>query len=84
MDAGIADSFVLVAGRVFLQLSQDFLHAGSKRISGSVISKSGDAPGPGGFVYVWVCLWYFKGAVTATASLNPPDEGDDSFPATSQ
>jgi len=28
VDAGVAQSFVLVAGRVFLQFSQDFLHAG--------------------------------------------------------
>lgn len=28
VDAGVADGFVLVSGRVFLQLSQDLLHAG--------------------------------------------------------
>lgn len=44
--AGVPDRFVLVAGRVFLQLAQDFLHSclrgSNQRLSGSL----------GGFVYV--------------------------------
>lgn len=61
VDAGVPDRFVLVAGRVFLQLAQDFLHrwlqsndAKQRRHAGL-----GGLGGLGGRVYVWVCLGLF-------------------------
>lgn len=66
---------MFVAGRVFLQLPQDFLHAGFKD---ETALKQQSAEGGS------ACPRDFMGAMTATASPNPPREGDDSFLTASQ
>lgn len=61
VDAGVADRFVFVAGRVFLQFTQDLLH-GRLRASGK-----------SGCVQAVLCVvvgGYFKGSETVTTSPN--------------
>lgn len=61
VDAGVADRFVFVASRVFLQFTQDLLH-GRLRASGE-----------SGCVWAVLCVvvgGYFKGSGTVTTSPN--------------
>lgn len=62
-----------MAGRVFLQLPQEFLHADFKDET-ALKQQSAEGGSPRDFM----------GAMTATASPNPPGEGDDSFLTASQ
>lgn len=66
VDAGVADRFVFVAGRVFLQFTQDLLHG---RLQAS---------GRSGCVWVRLCVLvggYFKATETVTTSPNAPRWG---------
>lgn len=63
VDAGVADRFVFVAGRVFLQFTQDLLHGrlGTSRRSGCVCAGWCASDGA-----------YFKGAEAVATSPNAP------------
>lgn len=72
VDAGVADRFVFVAGRVFLQFTQDLLHG---RLQAS---------GRSGCVCACWSVVILRIRRQWQHPRTPRDEGDDSFPQTGQ